>query len=142
MDGQKSHINCLAGALNVGGSKLRSMSESDNRTTFASDPRAAETAPPEEELYAALSDDRRRRTLAYLVETRAAATLDELITAIAAAEDRRPPTQLSSSTTRTVGIALHHVHLPKLDEVGLVEYDPDDRVVSLTVDATALTPHL
>ncbi|PSQ01291.1 hypothetical protein BRC94_04195 [Halobacteriales archaeon QS_5_70_17] len=118
------------------------MSESDNRTMFASDTRSTETALSEEKLYAALAEDRRRRTLSYLVETGAAATLDELTTAIAAAEDRTPPTDLSPSTTRTVGIALHHVHLPKLDEKGLVEYDSDDRVVSLTVDVTAITPHL
>lgn len=118
------------------------MSESDNRITFASDTRSTETALPEEELYAALADERRRRTLGYLVETGTAATLDELTTAIAAAEDRKPPTELSAATTRTVGIALHHVHLPKLDDKGLVEYDPDDRVVSLAVDVTAITPHL
>jgi hypothetical protein len=34
-----------------------------------------------------------------------------------------------SPEVRDARLALHHVHLPKLDEAGLVEYDPETRQV-------------
>ncbi|WP_459194495.1 DUF7344 domain-containing protein [Halosimplex sp. J119] len=38
--------------------------------------------------------------------------------------------EASADDVRDVEIQLHHVHLPKLDEAGLVDYDPDEGVVS------------
>lgn len=41
---------------------------------------------------------------------------------------------------RRVATQLRHVHLPKLDDFGIVEYDPDRETIS--VDREALATHL
>lgn len=38
--------------------------------------------------------------------------------------------------------ALHHRHLPTLDGVGIVEYDPEARVVALSTNAATVEPLL
>jgi len=118
------------------------MSESQDGTELGAGQRTIGEELSEERLFELLSADRRRQVLAYLFESGRAATLDELTTAVAAAEGESPPTELSAATTRKVGIALHHVHLPKLDDAGLVDYEPDDKVTMLTVDVTVLSPYL
>ncbi|MFC7141316.1 hypothetical protein ACFQMA_15940 [Halosimplex aquaticum] len=80
-------------------------------------------------LFAILADPRRRRLLDVL-ETRdpgARMALSELADRLAAAEG-----STSGERRHDVAAALHHVHLPKLDDAGLVEYDPTERVVEAT----------
>jgi len=36
------------------------------------------------------------------------------------------------STVHDVHVSLHHRHLPKLDDAGLLDYDHDDRTVAPT----------
>ena len=69
-----------------------------------------------------IADSRRRNVLKYLAENGdAAIPIDELVAGI---EDGRP---LSGGDNREMDnqivIELHHTHLPKLDEVGLIDYE-------------------
>jgi DNA-binding transcriptional ArsR family regulator len=77
-----------------------------------------------DELFAVLSSAKRRFVLAHLAQRAAPPALDPLAGALAEWSD-----DLSHEDAR---IALHHVHLPKLREAGLVEYDD---TVALTDDA-------
>lgn len=63
--------------------------------------------------------DRRRREVVAQLRDREAASLGELAENADGRDER-------------LALELHHRHLPKLADAGLVEYDPDDRAVSST----------
>lgn len=60
-------------------------------------------------------------------------SLAQGVTAIETADDRPASEEAVTSTV----ISLHHVHLPKLTDVGLVEYDVDERLVEVKEIPTA-----
>jgi DNA-binding transcriptional ArsR family regulator len=86
-------------------------------------PDAVATAETDE-LFAVLSNADRRFVLSHLAQRETPPALDHLAGALAEWSD-----DLSREDAR---IALHHVHLPKLEEAGLVTYDD---TVELTDDA-------
>jgi hypothetical protein len=71
-----------------------------------------------EDRHRLLANDRRRRTLAVLDDLTPPLSLDELAAAVASRTDEQ-------SGTRRVAVSLHHHHLPLLDDVGAVDYDPE-----------------
>ncbi|WP_336000022.1 DUF7344 domain-containing protein [Halorientalis halophila] len=78
--------------------------------------RAAVT-PPIDEVFELLSDSRRRRVCLYLRRSGVEVTeLSDLIDALASEDDAVDRDRLA--------IDLHHRHLPKLDDAGIVDYDP------------------
>ncbi|QLH81020.1 DUF7344 domain-containing protein [Halosimplex pelagicum] len=86
-------------------------------------PDATSTAETDE-LFAVLSDSNRRFVLSHLAQRETPPALDPLAGALAEWND--------DLTREDARIALHHVHLPKLGDAGLVEYD---ETVRLTDDA-------
>ena len=73
----------------------------------------------------ALADDRRRRVLRYLLERDGADAvgLGELAEAVADEDD-----------VDDAHRSLHHAHLPRLDEAGIVDYDAHEERVRLAGD--------
>jgi hypothetical protein len=75
-----------------------------------------------------LSSTRRRILLDDLQCRETPVPLEELAAKIerreAELEQREP------SGNRDVGISLHHNHLPRMDRVGLIEYDPLEKLVT------------
>lgn len=72
-----------------------------------------------------LTDEVRRAAIEYLAMETGTASVDELagfVAAMSAAIDSRQRTE----------IQFHHVHLPKLDASGLIDYDQDTRTVTPT----------
>ncbi|WP_254536245.1 DUF7344 domain-containing protein [Halomarina litorea] len=89
------------------------------------------TRPPTidaDDVYRLLADEQRRALLAVLLERDGEMTLDDLRSRLA---DR-------VSDERNAGIRLHHVHLPKLEDAGLLTYDPETHVVTPTETADAV----
>lgn len=82
-----------------------------------------------------LSNSRRRYVIYFLEQWDGTASLNDLAYNIASRETGIPVDDLSEDDKRRVYISLYQTHLPKLDLYGLVEYDKDDRTVSLTEDA-------
>jgi hypothetical protein len=82
-----------------------------------------------------LSNSRRRYVIYFLEQWNGSATLNDLAYNIASQETGVPVDDLSEDDKRRVYISLYQTHLPKLDLYGLVDYDKDDRTVSLTDDA-------
>lgn len=82
-----------------------------------------------------LSNSRRRYVIYFLEQWDGSATLNDLAYNIASRETGTPVEELSEDDKRRVYISLYQTHLPKLDLYGLVDYDKDDRTVSLTEDA-------
>lgn len=91
-----------------------------------------------DDVYACLAVGRRRHILARLDVESGPLPLSELATDLDAVA---PETGETASARSSVSPLLHHVDLPRLDEVGLVSYDRDARSVALADDpwlATAL----
>lgn len=74
-----------------------------------------------------LSNSRRRVVIAYLNE-REAVKVDELVDAIVQFEDRLSP---QGDDFDRVYADLHHAHLPKLAELGVVEYHCEQGVIEM-----------
>lgn len=63
-------------------------------------------------------DERRRRIVRVLLDRGTPIELSELATAVGTRAE-------NAGVADDVSISLHHVHLPLLDDVGVVDYDPD-----------------
>lgn len=88
-----------------------------------------------------LGDSTRRRALAALRATDGAMSLDELAEAtVSRAEDATSGVISADRRERTVA-SLHHCHLPKLDDAGVVEYDLDGNRVEPTEEVEELEPY-
>ncbi|MFC6826261.1 DUF7344 domain-containing protein [Halopelagius fulvigenes] len=76
----------------------------------------------EDEYYRLLSDERRRIVLQTLTELELPLTVGELAEEVA---ERETGIGADASVPATQGVEtdLHHVHLPLLDDHGIVEYD-------------------
>ncbi|MFB6185096.1 MAG: ArsR family transcriptional regulator [Haloarculaceae archaeon] len=73
--------------------------------------------PPVDSVYRVLTDRRRRRAVVALDEHEPSATVDELCRWLRDGE--------GDDGGADVGVELHHVHLPKLVDAGVVTYDGD-----------------
>jgi hypothetical protein len=87
----------------------------------------------EEQIHDILSNERRKRTLDYLKHEPEAVELRTLAEALAEAEsgDSPPPTNLRQSVYNS----LHQTHLPKLDELDIIDYNKDRKTVTLRPEA-------
>ena len=81
-----------------------------------------------------LADGRRRAVLSYLIQDERQADLDELATHISAVE----PTVADGQAATT----LHHLHLPKLADAGLISYDSEQRTATANETIRTLKPYL
>lgn len=74
-----------------------------------------------DERYDLLTADRRRVALEVLSETGAPVDLDEVATEVAVRErgDDSPP----NGVVERIAVSLHHVHLPRMADLGVVDYD-------------------
>lgn len=81
----------------------------------------------ESERHRLLEVDRRRYALDALAEYDDPVDLEELAEAVAAREDDLDESE--PSVRSAMATALHHIHLPKLADAGVVEYDPRSNVV-------------
>lgn len=95
---------------------------------------------PESDVYHLLSNPRRRETLSVLWERPEPVTLRELSERIAAAEAGVDPAP--RLLRESVYNGLHQTHLPKLGEFGLVEYDPDRKVVRPSATCRSLSRYM
>ncbi len=69
-------------------------------------------------LYKLLADHRRRALLQCLRNTEAPMPISTLVTELTEGNEQVP-----SDDTADTEIALHHIHLPKLADTGIIEYD-------------------
>lgn len=72
---------------------------------------------------------RRRTTLAVLAELSVPVDLDDLAAAVGKRE--MDMAELDETLIDQIATELHHIHLPKMDSLGVIDYDHDtNRVVS------------
>lgn len=83
-----------------------------------------------------LADDRRRAVLAVLDAHGSAVPFEELAAAVEAHE--RGGHVAADEASDRVRIALHHVHLPMLDEAGVLSYEPRTKRVEVRPTGTGV----
>ncbi len=89
-----------------------------------------------------LSSPRRRFVLYYLREHGGETELEDITRALAAWETGKPAEDLGDDDEKRVYVSLYQTHIPKLEENGIVEYDPDTTRVSLTDAADQVDRYL
>lgn len=92
------------------------------------------------DIHDVLRNDRRREVLARLHSNSGKATIRELSEHIAAVESKEDPPP--RNVRQSVYVSLHQTHLPKLDELGIVDYDTDGKLVELQPEAQAIHSYL
>ena len=103
--------------------------------------RSTETNISTDIAFGVLRNARRRYVLHFLSEE-SPRELGDLAEQIAARENDTTVEALSSKQRKSVYTALYQTHLPKLADVGVVEYDRDRGVVWLADAAEQLDPYL
>lgn len=83
-----------------------------------------------EVIHDVLRNNRRRLTLQYLKQRLEPVSLRNLSERIAELEASETPAP--RKLRQSVYNSLHQTHLPKLDEIGIVEYDKNRKMISLT----------
>lgn len=94
---------------------------------------------PKADVFRLLSNERHRHALEYLTE-REQTTVSELVAAVAASEchgDTAP-----EAVRTAVYVSLRQIHLPRLAEAGLIDYDSDTNQIRLLKRARGVTVYL
>jgi len=86
-------------------------------------------------VFAALAHPRRRYLLYTLVDGIEEETLTELATKIAAWEQDKALDDVGEGERRSVHVALYHSHVPKLADLGIVDYREGSDVLVRAVNA-------
>ena len=83
-----------------------------------------------DEVLTLLSDRYRRHVLACLDGMPPPVALEDLTDQVAGREFQQPPDNVSMIKRTQIATALHHTHLPKLEEAGIIVYDTDEGKVT------------
>jgi len=87
-----------------------------------------------------LSNARRRFIIHYLDSQNGPVELNHLVQEVAAWENDKPKSELTQKERKRMYVSLYQMHIPKLDEAGLVNYDDEAQTVELSQRATQLQP--
>lgn len=94
------------------------------------------------EIFDLLKNGRRRKVIAYLREHDGYTSLNDLAEYIAAEENDIDVRQLSSDQRKRVYIGLYQCHLPKMDSLGVVDYDKNRGTIELQASVTQLLEYM
>lgn len=92
-----------------------------------------------DEVFTLLSNYRRRSLLYALYRNGGELEFPDLVAKVASYETDTPPEEIGDDVRQSMYISLYQTHLPKLTDFGLVEYDADERLISLTPQAERVT---
>lgn len=92
------------------------------------------------EIHDILRNDRRRLAIKSLREHGGSLSVRDLSEGVAARETGESPPPRDKR--RSVYVSLHQTHLPKLDDLGIVEYDTDAKEVHLLDRAAEVTTYM
>lgn len=98
--------------------------------------------PSRDTVFSLLSNRRRRTAIEVLRERDGSSTVSDLATIVAAREHGVEAANLESKQRKRVYVALKQVHLPRLDDEGVIVYDDEDNSVALADDVAELVPFL
>ena len=106
----------------------------------------AERGDPDEQsfdvVFDLLANQRRRYVLRCLQKFEDRMALTDVADEIARWENETNHTDTSEEEVERVATSLYHVHIPKLADADIVEYDQEQNVVALLKNAEQLAPFL
>jgi hypothetical protein len=102
----------------------------------------AESKLPLDQVFEILKNSRRRETLQYLRTHDGSATLSEVAEHIAALENDTTVQAISSTQRKRVYVGLYQCHLPKMDDIGVVDFDKNRGTIELKPVAEQLFEYL
>jgi len=102
----------------------------------------SDTELTQDDVFEILSSPRRRYLLYHLRKEGGPIELVELAEHVAAWENDVDREGLTAQERKRVYVSLYQTHVPKLDEAGIVDYDPDSGMVELTRRAELLDDYL
>ncbi|OYR48368.1 hypothetical protein [Halorubrum sp. Ea8] len=94
------------------------------------------------DVFDVLKNDRRRAVMRYLHEHGGSAELSDVAEHVAARENDTAVRQLTSQERKRVRIALYQCHLPRMDALGVVDFDNDRGTVALRDAASQFQVYL
>jgi hypothetical protein len=90
-----------------------------------------------------LQNSRRRAVLQYLLNQHGEkVSMREVTEQVAAWETNTPVAEISSTARQRVYVSLYQIHLPKLSDVGVIEYNRPRGMIAPTALVTVLEPYL
>ena len=95
-----------------------------------------------DEILELISHHRRRAILDLLLTYDRPVTIDDLRNEVAKKEQDTETTEISSEQVKQVHMSLCHVHIPKLEEKEVVNYDLNRNIVEPTEKLSQLEPTL
>lgn len=98
--------------------------------------------PDLETVLEACGHEHRRILLATLANQQQSISIRDLTNAIVKHNHHLPPTEIDDETFKRAKVGLHQVHLPKLAEMGFIQYDPERKVVEPTAQVGQEVSHL
>jgi hypothetical protein len=121
--------------------------------TTTTDPSGAAMVPPTndsteddelslDDLFFTLQNERRRLVLKYLSESEQVVEMRDVAEQVAAWEHDTTLAALTSDERQRVYIALYQSHLPKLDKVGLIDYNQSRGIIEQTERMEQIVPYL
>ncbi|EMA10583.1 DUF7344 domain-containing protein [Haloarcula marismortui] len=112
---------------------------------------SADQAAPQEQdghgasldvIFEILKNSRRREVLHFLRERDEQVSLGELAEHVAAIENETTTDALTSSERKRVYVGLYQCHLPKMDDIGVVDFNQDRGHITLTEKADDFEKYL
>jgi len=94
------------------------------------------------DVFDVLKNDRRRAVIRYLHEHGGVAELSDVAEHVAARENDTAVRRLTSQERKRVRIALYQCHLPRMDALGVVDFDSDRGTVALRDAASQVQTYL
>ena len=94
------------------------------------------------EIFDVLQNQRRRYVLQYLERFDEPVSLSDLATQVAAWEYQTPVEEVSNDQKKRVYTTLQQTHLERMEEAGIVEYDPEENLIRRTPHTEELTVYL
>lgn len=85
-----------------------------------------------DDVFEILSNHRRRMVLYHLQEAGTPIAVNELAEQVAAMENEVIVEELTSQQRKRVYVSLYQTHLPKMAQMGLIDYDQEEGMVALT----------
>ena len=126
------------------GPTTRQIEESSTEPTTSAE--EGEGSPAEELsldlIFEILKNERRREVIRYLREHEQQVTLSDLAEHIAALENDTDIASITSSQRKRVYVGLYQCHLPKMADMGIVQFNQNRGIVSLGENAPQLYEYL
>ena len=100
------------------------------------------TQLPLDHVFEILKNERRRTVLHYLSDRGETVSLGELAEHVAAVENGTTVAQVTSNERKCVYVGLYQCHLPKMDDMDIVEFNQNRGRISLGPNASQLYEYL